>query len=64
MTRRQVERAADLLDQLILAATIGAVADLVIVGGRIVLDAAGITFGVLAFGTSMHLTGKLGGPRV
>ena len=64
MTKHQVKRIADLLDQLTLAAIVGAVADVTTVGQRVRLDAAGMAVGALMFMASIWLTGRIGGHKV
>ena len=64
MTRKQVERLAGQLEQLGLAALIGAAADGVVAGTRIRWDVAGMVTGLAAILVSLWLTGLLGGHKV
>ena len=64
MTRRQVERDAEALQQLGVAVLLGSGGDLVIVGARLWTDLAGFALGAVILGASHTLTGWLGGPKV
>ena len=64
MTRRQVERTADLLDQVALASFVGSIADLVLVGQHLLWSWSGMAIGLGVFGISLRLTAILGGPKI
>ena len=64
MTRKQTERATDVLNNLVVAIAVGSGGDWVVSGSRVALDCAGLFLAVLCFKVSHQLTGKLGGNRL
>ncbi len=64
MTRPRMGRTADFLHELAVAATIGSVGDLVIVGTRRAMDIVGLGLGAIMFALSLKLTIRGGGPRL
>lgn len=64
MTRRQAERAADVLDNLAVAMALGAGGDLVVLGVRSGLDSIGLVLALAAMAFSQYLTGRMGGPKL
>lgn len=64
MTRRQVEKLAEILGQLGVAAIIGSVGDMVIEGSRMSVDLVGVLLGFGLIVACHRLTARLGGPRI
>ncbi len=64
VTDRQVEKLADLLGQLGVAAILGAAGDLVINGSRILIDLIGTAVGAALLTSCLYLIGLLRGRRM
>lgn len=64
MTYKQIERSANVLHELAVAAMIGSSGDIFIFGIRRGLDVLVMILALSLFGWSLKLTGQLGGHRL
>lgn len=64
MTRHQVDKFTDPLNQIALAAVVGPIGDITLVGTRVGLDMLGLAVSGVLMWVSYRLTAWMGGPRL